>query len=103
MLVWTTTPWTLPANVAVAVNSKLTYTKYKIGNDFFWSYNAPPKSGDKEAEVVEKISGKKLVGLKYESLYKNEGKHEVIAADFVSTEDGTGLVHIAKRKTKVKY
>ncbi len=116
LLVWTTTPWTLPANVAVAVNSKLTYTKYKIGDEAVWSYNAPPKSGEKEAEVVEKISGKKLVGLEYEPLYKvldvrNDGnvgssktpntKHltsnsyKVIAADFVSTEDGTGLVHIA--------
>ena len=52
LLVWTTTPWTLPANVAVAVNSKLTYTKYKIGDEAVWSYNAPPKSGEKEAEVV---------------------------------------------------
>lgn len=102
LLVWTTTPWTLPANVAVAVNSKLTYTKYKVGDEFVWSYNAPPKSGEKEAEVVEKISGKKLVGLEYEPLYDisksrnvDMSKYRVIAADFVSTEEGTGLVHIA--------
>ncbi len=95
LLVWTTTPWTLPANVAVAVNPKLTYTKYKVGDEFFWSYNPPPKIEGKEMEVVEKISGKKLVGLKYEPLYPNIGHHEVIAADFVSTEEGTGLVHIA--------
>ncbi|MEK7641353.1 MAG: class I tRNA ligase family protein [Patescibacteria group bacterium] len=101
LLVWTTTPWTLPANVAVAVNPKITYTKYKVGDEFLWSYNAPPKSGDKEAEVVEKISGKKLVGLEYEPLYKLAGNqlpvtgYKVIAADFVSTEDGTGMVHIA--------
>lgn len=101
LLVWTTTPWTLPANVAVAVNTSLTYTKYKVGNEYLWSYNAPPKLPE-NAEVAEKISGKKLVGLEYKPFYKNS-KYKirntkycrVVAADFVSTEDGTGLVHIA--------
>ncbi|MEK7191951.1 MAG: class I tRNA ligase family protein [Patescibacteria group bacterium] len=94
LLIWTTTPWTLPANVAVAVNPKLTYTKYKVGDEYLWSYNVPPKTEGKEPEVVEKMSGKKLVGKKYELLYgKSEG--EVLAGDFVSTEEGTGLVHIA--------
>lgn len=101
LLVWTTTPWTLPGNVAVAVNSKVTYTKYKVGENFYWAFNAPPRSAsipnleDAGFEVSEKISGKKMVGWSYEPLYSNKGKHEVIAADFVSTEDGTGLVHIA--------
>lgn len=95
LLVWTTTPWTLPGNVAVAVNPKLTYTKYKIGGEYLWSFNPPPKSESGEPEIVEKLSGKKLIGLSYEPLYKNEGAHKVIAADFVSTEEGTGLVHIA--------
>ncbi len=101
LLVWTTTPWTLPANVAVAVNPSLTYTKYKVGDEFVWSYNIPPsppqsEDGKKpELEVVEKMSGKKLVGRLYEPLYANEGKHEIIGAGFVSTEEGTGLVHIA--------
>jgi len=95
LLVWTTTPWTLPANVAVAVNSQLTYTKYKVGDDYYWSYSAPPKVNGLEIEVAEKMSGKKLVGKKHDPLYPNEGGHEVIAAGFVSTEEGTGLVHIA--------
>ncbi len=100
LLVWTTTPWTLPANVAVAVNPGLTYTKYKVGDEFYWSYHTPPvhagKDGRKEEmEVVEKLSGKKLVGEQYEPLYPNEGAHEVLGAGFVSTEEGTGLVHIA--------
>ncbi|MDP2696194.1 MAG: class I tRNA ligase family protein [bacterium] len=96
LLVWTTTPWTLPANTAIAVNPKLTYTKYKIGNEYLWSYNPPP-ANDKtsEIQVVEKISGNKLVGIEYKPLYPNTGTHKVIGADFVSTEDGTGLVHIA--------
>lgn len=101
LLVWTTTPWTLPANVAVAVNPQLTYTKFKINGKYFWSYSVPPiKDGD-AAEPVEKISGKKLIGTKYEPLYKIKNSkiaskiYKVVGADFISTEDGTGLVHIA--------
>ncbi len=100
LLVWTTTPWTLPSNVAIAVNPKLTYTKYKVGNEYLWSYNPPP--ADEGAEVVEKVSGKKLIGLSYKQLFnvkgpwqKNKKFFKVYGADFVSTEDGTGLVHIA--------
>lgn len=101
LLVWTTTPWTLPANVAIAVNPGLIYTKYKVGNEYFWSYNLPPEIGGSEIEVVEKMSGIKLIGLSYEPLYKTGEKgatsilYKVIGADFVSTEEGTGLVHIA--------
>ncbi len=100
LLVWTTTPWTLPSNVAIAVSPKLTYTKYKIGNEYLWSYNPPPT--DEEAEVVEKVSGKKLIGLSYKQLFsvkgpwqKNKKFFKVYGADFVSTEEGTGMVHIA--------
>ncbi len=103
LLVWTTTPWTLPSNVAVALNSGLTYTKYKAGDEYLWSYNAPPVNLGVEMEVVEKISGKKLIGLVYEPFYgviaSNANKkgefYRVLAADFVETEQGTGLVHIA--------
>jgi len=101
LLVWTTTPWTLPANVAVAVNPQLTYTKYRVGNEFVWSYNPPPEKAGVEVEVIEKISGQRLVGLKYEPLYnvasakKEKSFYSVKAADFISTEDGTGMVHIA--------
>lgn len=99
-LVWTTTPWTLPANVAIAVNPKLTYTKYKVGNEFLWSYVPPPSAAD--VEVVEKISGKKLIGIEYEPLFNVSGPwrsnkkfFKVYGADFVGTEEGSGLVHIA--------
>lgn len=103
LLIWTTTPWTLPANVAVAVNPTLTYTKFKVGDEYLWSHNPPPETDGKKAEVVEKMSGKKLVGLKYKPLFKlpvsyrlqTTGYYKVLAADFVSVEDGTGLVHIA--------
>lgn len=104
LLVWTTTPWTLPSNLAVAVDRQLTYTKYKVGNEFLWAYNPPPKMPH-DAEVVEKISGKKMVGWEYEPLYKTLHKeankltklksYKVAAADFINTDEGTGMVHIA--------
>ncbi|MBU6141864.1 class I tRNA ligase family protein [Patescibacteria group bacterium] len=108
LLVWTTTPWTLPSNVAIAVNPELSYTKYKIGKDFIWSYNPPPMPDTPagtppvDIEVIEKISGQKMIGWEYEPLFKvagpwlkNKKFFRVYGAEFVSTEDGTGLVHIA--------
>ena len=102
LLVWTTTPWTLPSNLAVAVNPELTYTKYKVGKDYLWSFNPPPVEVGTDIEVIEKVSGKKLIGLEYELLFKVKGPwlnnkkfFKVYGADFVSTEDGTGMVHIA--------
>ncbi|MBI1839220.1 MAG: class I tRNA ligase family protein, partial [Candidatus Colwellbacteria bacterium] len=86
------------SNIAVAVNPKLTYTKYKVGNEYLWSYNPPPKLP--KMDVHEKISGKKLVGLRYEPLYPSKEvdklkSYRVVAADFVKTEEGTGMVHIS--------
>lgn len=102
LLVWTTTPWTLPANLAIAVNPKFIYTKYKINGDHIWSLSPPPTSEDHKAEVVEKISGKKLVGISYDPLYpshkfdtQSSKFYKVYAADFISSEEGTGFVHIA--------
>ncbi len=103
LLVWTTTPWTLPANVAVAINPKAEYTKYKIDSDFVWSLNTPPYEQDQKVTVAEKISGKTLVGLEYEPLYEVPAKYslgtkppyKVFPGDFVSGTEGTGLVHIA--------
>lgn len=105
ILVWTTTPWTLPSNMFIAASPELTYTKYKIGNEFVWSYSVPPTTRDENgkeifAEAVEKISGSKLLGLSYIPLFKVEGQDagkmfKVLPAGFISTEDGTGFVHIA--------
>ncbi|MBI2013116.1 MAG: class I tRNA ligase family protein, partial [Candidatus Colwellbacteria bacterium] len=100
LLIWTTTPWTLPANVAVAVDSSITYTKYRIGNEYIWSSNRPPKLPE-QVEVVEKLSGRQLTGREYEPLYRVEGyvpkttDFKVVAANFVKTEEGTGLVHVS--------
>ena len=100
LLVWTTTPWTLLANVAVAVDPKIEYIKFKFGNEFFYALSLPPFIKEQKPEIVEKVSGKSLLGLSYDPLYKflhpEKGKiYKVVAADFISTEEGTGLVHIA--------
>jgi isoleucyl-tRNA synthetase len=99
LLVWTTTPWTLPSNVAVAVHPKLSYKKFRSEQGFLWSHSVPPGLSEKDA-VDEKV-GKDLVGTLYEPLYpsglaaKNTHFYKVIAGEFVLAEDGTGLVHIS--------
>lgn len=103
-LAWTTTPWTLPANTALAVNESLTYAEVKVGDEQFILAKAllekalvDEKKQPLEHEVVREIKGSELVGLEYEPLFTNrgEGAHKVWAADYVSSEDGTGIVHIA--------
>lgn len=103
LLVWTTTPWTLPANVAVALNPKVDYTKFRIGGEFIWSVMPPPVAQGDTISVIEKVSGKKLLGLQYEALYSFHKDYSAgvnpeyitIPGDFVGTEDGTGMVHMA--------
>jgi len=99
LLVWTTTPWTLPANVAVAVDAKLDYKLWQIEDGILISYLKPPQ---KETKLLGEIKGKELIGEKYEPLYlhsfeEQEDKkiYEVIEGSFISTKEGTGLVHIA--------
>ncbi len=97
-LAWTTTPWTLPGNVALAIGGKIKYAKVKFGEDNYIVAKDRLETvfKEKEYEVVEEFLGKELVGLEYEPLfdyYIKKGK--VCSADFVNTEDGTGVVHIA--------
>lgn len=98
-LVWTTTPWTLPGNVAVAVNPDFSYVKIKIGKDYLILIKDKLSVIADNYEIIEEFKGKELKGKEYEPLF-NFGKLEkkayyVISGDFVSTEEGTGLVHIA--------
>lgn len=98
LLVWTTTPWTLPGNAAVAVNSKIEYTKFKIGKEFLWAAVRPPHEVGADISVIEKRSGKSLIGLEYRPLFpltRERGAYRVVSADFVDVQEGTGLVHIA--------
>jgi len=100
LLVWTTTPWTLIANVAVAVDKNLDYKIFKVNDEYFISYKELP---DNQGELVGTIKGEDLIGLKYKPLYEvpnnlivSDGKrYQVVGANFISTEEGTGLVHIA--------
>lgn len=101
VLAWTTTPWTLPGNVALAVGEKIAYVKVKIGNDFFiLAKDRLEILNDATNEIVEELKGKKLVGLEYEPLFdipalQSKKSYKVYAADFVNTEEGTGIVHTA--------
>jgi isoleucyl-tRNA synthetase len=103
ILSWTTTPWTLPGNVALAVGEKIDYVRLKIGNEYFiLAENLIGKIfGDTAVDGSQKFQGKDLVGTKYEPLFpgvittEDKDAFEVVPASFVSTTDGTGVVHTA--------
>src|SRR3990167_5407883 len=120
LLSWTTTPWTLPGNVALAVGKDIDYMKVRVGDEFYLLAKdrlpviaIPSLSREKQSpgdrhglrprddiEVAAEMKGKDLVGLEYEPLFditalKSEKSYKVYAADFVTTEEGTGIVHTA--------
>ena len=105
LLVWTTTPWTLPGNVAVAAHPDVDYVTVEYDNNGTEEKLILAKSlvekvfGDDEVKVAETFKGKKLRGMKYQPLFTfippDKTSHFVVLGDFVTTEDGTGLVHIA--------
>lgn len=99
-LVWTTTPWTLMANVALCVNPDLEYIKVSsMGYKFIVAKTLANKVLGDDYEVLETYKGTDLVGTNYEQLMpfaEVEGKcFEVLADSYVTSEDGTGIVHIA--------
>ena len=105
LLAWTTTPWTLPANTALAVNPELEYAEVLVGGeklvvakDLIEKVFVDEKRQPLEYEVVRTFQGGELVGLHYTPLLgvdRGENAHQVWAADYVSAEDGTGIVHLA--------
>lgn len=101
-LVWTTTPWTLPSNVALCVGADIDYVKVKSkGVTFILAKSLANTVLGDEYEVIEEMKGKDLEYIEYEQLLdfvkvpNGKKAHYVILGDFVSTEDGTGIVHIA--------
>lgn len=104
LIIWTTTPWTLVANMGVMVHPKFTYVKAKV-DDEVWivakeRLDVVLGLVEKSAIIIEEISGKKLEGTKYEHPFQNKIKKEaeryvVLSDEYVSLEDGTGLVHVA--------
>ena len=108
ILAWTTTPWTLPANLLLAVNPEMTYCEVLVdGEKLIIAEEAlertlqDEKHQPLEYEIVRKFPGSELVGKKYQPLDtgstwpENDKIHTIYAADFVSHESGTGIVHIA--------
>ncbi len=102
ILAWTTTPWTLPANSALAVNPDMKYAEMKDSDGHVYIIAESRMSAYtkqfENAEQIGTILGKELVGLKYKPLfdyYKLPELYSVIPADYVSDSDGTGIVHIA--------
>jgi len=98
ILAWTTTPWTLPGNVALAVDNDIDYIKVHEGGEFLILAETLLSVLKEPPQVVERMKGRDLLGLEYEPLYPysvpEEGRaHYVVDADFVSTEEGTGVVH----------
>jgi len=100
-LAWTTTPWTLLSNVALAVNPKVTYAKILYRGEKYVLAKDLAESRFPEADFIEELTGKDIIGKEYIPLFNHFiGKLEkpawrVIEGDFVTTEDGTGIVHIA--------
>lgn len=104
LLAWTTTPWTLPANTAVAIHNDLTYVEVKVSDEQFILAKelvekvlTNEKHQPLEYEVVRTLKGKELVGKTYKPLFDDRAKnaHKVWHADYVSAESGTGIVHLA--------
>jgi len=101
ILAWTTTPWTLPGNVALAVGPKIDYVTVKLPDGDLLTLGKDRLDIIKgDYKIVKEMKGKDLEGLEYEPLFdiketQNKNSHKVILADFVTTEDGTGVVHTA--------
>ncbi len=101
-LAWTTTPWTLPSNLALTAGPEIEYVKIKDGGEFYIMAAARVGAYYKEApEIVARFTGKELEGKRYLPLFPyfeelaGDGAFQVLNADFVSTGDGTGIVHTA--------
>lgn len=104
VLAWTTTPWTLPANTALAVNGSIHYVEvdlegvhYIVAKELAEKVFTDEKHQTLDYEVVRTFKGDALIGKKYEPLFEDRGEnaHTIWDAEYVSTESGTGIVHLA--------
>lgn len=104
LLAWTTTPWTLPANVALAVKSDIDYVEIEINEERFIlakdtlkTVLVDEKHNALEYKIIRTLKGDELVGKSYEPLFGDRGEnaHKIWSADYVTTDSGTGIVHIA--------
>ena len=102
LLAWTTTPWTLPSNLALAVGPDIEYDVFEIGGRRILLGSAAAPGFERELEGAKRVghvSGSSLVGRRYQPLFPFFEDHEdafrVLGVDFVDTEEGTGIVHMA--------
>ena len=105
LLAWTTTPWTLPANTAVAVNRDEVYAEVRLGDGqrlvlaeaLLKKVLTDERHQQVQYEILDTFKGKELVGKDYEPIFEDRGEnaHKVWHADYVSLEEGTGIVHLA--------
>jgi len=111
-LAWTTTPWTLPGNTALAVAADAGYAVVEVDGEYLILADARrERLGLGDNEVVERVEGKDVVGVHYEPLYEmdiryvegDKRAYRVIEGDFVSMEDGTGIVHIAPAYGEIDF
>ena len=108
-IAWTTTPWTLPSNTALCVGPKIDYVEVQLDGftvilakarvDAYRKELTTGEGDDAKVRVIAEYKGQDLVGMEYDQLFpwvnSGEGAFRVIAGDYVTTEDGTGIVHIA--------
>jgi len=99
-LIFTTTPWTVPGNVAIAVNEKIDYVKAELEGKYYWLAEKRLNELKGTCKAIERKKGKALKGMKYEMPYagldcQKKSPHEVVLWDLTSEEEGTGIVHIA--------
>lgn len=104
ILAWTTTPWTLPANTGLAINQAINYSRIKYNGEIYIVAKdnvdkvfRDEKNQPLAYEIVGDVNTDEIVGIEYEPLFENRGQgaHKIWNAEFVTTEAGTGIVHVA--------
>ena len=99
-LIFTTTPWTVPADIAIAVNKDVEYVKVQQGNEFYWIAEKRLNELVNDYKIIERKKGKALEGMSYKMPYKDFSEqktslHQVVLWELATEEEGTGIVHIA--------
>lgn len=97
-LAWTTTPWTIPGNVALAVDEKANYVLVENNNEFYYLAKNLVEKVFKDFKIIKEVKGSDLIDLKYQPIFKktnSKNAYKVVASEFVNMEDGTGIVHTA--------
>ncbi len=100
IIVWTTTPWTLPSNYALCVNSTIDYVKVELDEKYYICGEKLLNQlfGKKSPKIIKKIKGSELIGLEYEPPFKMNTEiktYKILGGDFVKDTDGSGIVHLA--------